>query len=58
MNTVNLNGILVGDNYPTQIIGKIGQNHNESMDNAKKLIDMCHMCNVTLVKFQNHKFGH
>jgi len=47
-----LNHIKIGENYPTQIIGEIGQNHNGSVENAKKLIDMCAFCNVKLVKFQ------
>lgn len=47
-----LNNIKIGDNYPTQIIGEVGQNHNGSVENAKKLIDMCALCNVKLVKFQ------
>tara|TARA_R110001592_G_scaffold92047_1_gene268772 strand:+ start:1319 stop:2359 length:1041 start_codon:yes stop_codon:yes gene_type:complete len=49
---VLLDNIKIGDNNSTQIIGEIGQNHNGSIDNAKKLIDMCHLCNIKLVKFQ------
>jgi sialic acid synthase len=49
---VNLNNILIGDNYPIQIIGEIGQNHNGDINNAKKLIDMCCLCGVKFVKFQ------
>jgi sialic acid synthase SpsE len=49
---VLLNELKVGDNYPVQIIGEIGQNHNGCIENAKKLIDMCCLCNVKLVKFQ------
>ena len=49
---VLLDNIHIGDNYSTHIIGEIGQNHNGSIDNAKKLIDMCHLCNIKFVKFQ------
>lgn len=49
---VELSNIRIGEEYPTQLIGEIGQNHNGSMENAKKLIDMCHACNIKLVKFQ------
>jgi sialic acid synthase SpsE len=44
--------IYIGDNEPIQIIGEIGQNHNGSMENAKKLIDMSDLCGIKLVKFQ------
>ena len=49
---VNLNDIIIGENYPIQIIGEIGQNHNGDINNAKKLIDMCYFCNLKFVKFQ------
>lgn len=50
--TVNLNGIKVGNDFKTQLIGEIGQNHNGNIDLAKKMIDMCYLCNVKFVKFQ------
>ena len=49
---VNLDGTLVGANQPTYIIAEIGQNHNGSIDLAKKLIDMSKRCGVSSVKFQ------
>jgi len=49
---LKLDKIQIGDNLPTQLIGEIGQNHNGSMELAKKLIDMCAFSNVKLVKFQ------
>lgn len=52
MTKVNLGEIIIGENYPVQVIGEIGQNHNGSMENAKLLIDMCKLCGVKLVKFQ------
>ena len=47
-----LENIKIGSNYFPQLIGEIGQNHNGSMENAKKLIDMAKECNIKLVKFQ------
>ena len=49
---VYLDSIPIGYNYPTQIIGEIGQNHNGDINKAKELIDMCLKCNVKFVKFQ------
>ncbi|QMU64026.1 MAG: hypothetical protein GKR88_06790 [Flavobacteriaceae bacterium] len=48
----NLNGTLVGENFPTFVIAEIGQNHNGSIDLAKKLIDMSQRCGASAVKFQ------
>ena len=42
----------VGDGHPCYIIAEIGQNHNGSMDNARKLIDMAVRCGANAVKFQ------
>lgn len=47
-----LGDIYIGNDLPVQIIGEIGQNHNGSIENAKKLIDMCALCNIKFVKFQ------
>ena len=47
-----LENIKIGSNYFPQLIGEIGQNHNGSMENAKKLIDMAKESNIKLVKFQ------
>jgi sialic acid synthase len=49
---VYLDKFPIGDNYPTQIIGEIGQNHNGDINKAKSLIDVCCECNVKFVKFQ------
>ncbi|GAH36153.1 unnamed protein product, partial [marine sediment metagenome] len=32
--------------------GEIGINHNGSIENAKKLIDMANLCEIDAVKFQ------
>lgn len=49
---VQLDGYTVGENHPTYIIAEIGQNHNGSIDFAKKLIDMSQKCGANAVKFQ------
>jgi len=49
---VNFSGQLVGDGKPCFIIAEIGQNHNGSVDLAKKLIDMSVRCGANAVKFQ------
>jgi len=50
--TVKLEGIPVGEGYPTYIIAEIGQNHNGEIRLAKKLIDMAADCGANAVKFQ------
>ncbi|MCB0653613.1 MAG: N-acetylneuraminate synthase family protein [Saprospiraceae bacterium] len=49
---VKLDGIPVGEGYPTYIIAEIGQNHNGDVRLAKKLIDMAVDCGANAVKFQ------
>ena len=49
---IKLGSVQIGDNLPTQLIAEIGQNHNGSMENAKKLIDMANNSGVKLIKFQ------
>ena len=51
-NSVDLNGIKIGDDYKPQLIGEIGQNHNGSVKIAKQLIDMSALCDIKFVKFQ------
>ena len=48
----NLNGKSVGENFSPYIIAEIGQNHNGSIDLAKKIIDMSKRCGADAVKFQ------
>lgn len=47
-----LKGTPVGEGYPPYVVAEIGQNHNGSMQNAKKLIDMAARCKASAVKFQ------
>ena len=42
----------VGDGYPTYIVAEIGINHNGSLENALRMIDIAKMNNVNAVKFQ------
>ncbi len=46
------NGLKIGDQNPTFIIAEIGNNHNGSMDLAKKLVDAAKKAGVSAVKFQ------
>jgi N-acetylneuraminate synthase len=49
---LDLNGRRVGDGEPTYIIAEIGINHNGSMENAKRLIDVAKASGCDAVKFQ------
>lgn len=49
---VHLEDKQVSSFSPTYIIAEIGQNHNGSIDLAKKLIDMSKRCGADAVKFQ------
>lgn len=43
---------IVGDDYPCFIVAEIGINHNGSIDNAKKMIDIALTTGCDAVKFQ------
>ena len=49
---VKIGNILVGDNNPCFIIAEIGINHNGSLKDAKRLIDMAVSNGCNAVKFQ------
>ena len=49
---VRVGNILVGDNQPCFIIAEIGINHNGSLKDAKRLIDMAFSNGCNAVKFQ------
>ena len=42
----------VGDNQPCFVVAEVGINHNGSIDDAKKLINMAHLFGCDAVKFQ------
>lgn len=49
---VKIGNITVGDNHPCFIIAEIGINHNGSLKDAKRLIDMAASNGCNAVKFQ------
>ena len=45
----------VGEGEPTFIIAEVGSNHNQNLEQAKKLIEIAAECQVDAVKFQLFK---
>jgi N-acetylneuraminate synthase len=43
---------IIGDGFPTYIVGEIGINHNGDVEIAKKLVDAAHLAGCNAVKFQ------
>jgi N-acetylneuraminate synthase len=52
MKSIKIGNRLVGDNHPCFIVAEIGINHNGSIGQAKKLIDLAHFSGCDAVKFQ------
>ena len=52
METISIDGRLVGDKQPAYMIAEIGLNHNGDLQIAKKLIDAAFATNWDCVKFQ------
>jgi N-acetylneuraminate synthase/N,N'-diacetyllegionaminate synthase len=52
MKPLKLGDKLVGDGYPTFVIAEAGSNHNGSLEQAKKLIDVAVEAGADAVKFQ------
>ena len=50
--TVKIGNKIIGDNHPCFVIAEIGINHNGSLENAKKLINIAHFFGCDAVKFQ------
>ncbi len=50
--TIKLAGTPVGEEFPTYIVAEIGQNHNGSVEIARKLISNAVRCGANAVKFQ------
>jgi N-acetylneuraminate synthase len=50
--TIQIENKLVGEDQPTYFIAEIGINHNGSLSQAKKLIDVAVECGCDAVKFQ------
>lgn len=49
---VKIGSKLIGEDYPTFIVGEIGINHNGDLDIAKQLIDVAKWAGIDAVKFQ------
>jgi len=49
---VQVGNIIVGDNHPCFVVAEIGINHNGSLQDAKKLIDIAVATGCNAVKFQ------
>ena len=52
MKTVKISNKIIGENKPVFVIAEIGINHNGSLNNAKKLINIAHLFGCDAVKFQ------
>lgn len=53
MNSININGHLIGSNFPCFIIAEAGVNHNGDINLAHKLIDEASAAGANAVKFQS-----
>ena len=51
-NKIDIGEFEIGSNHKTFIIAEVGNNHNGSLKNAFKMIDMCVEMGVDCVKFQ------
>lgn len=52
MKNIRIKEKIISDTSPVFFVAEIGINHNGSLENAKKLIDMAYLCGVDAVKFQ------
>jgi len=48
----HIGDIIIGDDYPTFIIAEIGNNHNGSLELARKLVDAAVLAGANCAKFQ------
>jgi len=55
MRTIQINGRMIGSDYPSYIIAEIGSNYNGDLETAKKMIDLAKDSGVDAVKFQIFK---
>jgi len=56
-NRIQIGPHWIGGREPVFIIAEVGSNHNGSLEQAKKLIDICVKTKVDAVKFQAFKAG-
>ena len=52
MKEIRIKNKIISADSPIFFVGEIGINHNGSIENAKKLIDMANLCEIDAVKFQ------
>jgi pseudaminic acid synthase len=51
---VNINGRIIGDDYPPYIVAELSANHNGDLHNAIKLIEVAKDCGADAVKLQTY----
>lgn len=52
MKEIRIKNKIISADSPIFFVGEIGINHNGSIENAKKLIDMANLCEIDAIKFQ------
>jgi sialic acid synthase SpsE len=53
LNTIKVDNVIIGDDFPTYFIADIAANHDGSIDRAIKLIKLAKECGANAVKFQH-----
>jgi sialic acid synthase len=53
--TIDINGTLVGDSTDCYVIAEIGHNHQGSLEQAKQMFQVAHMCGANAVKLQKRE---
>ncbi len=56
MRTITIGNRVIGEGHPCFIIAEIGSNHNQNLEQAKKMIAIAASCGVDAVKFQSLKY--
>jgi pseudaminic acid synthase len=54
-NLISINGRKIGADQPPYIIAEMSANHNNSIDNAYKIIDMAKVCGADAIKLQTYR---
>jgi sialic acid synthase SpsE len=57
MNTIQINGRVLGIDYPVYFVADIGANHDGSLERAYKLIELAKESGADAAKFQNFQAG-